>query len=1012
MRNLKKVISSVAAMALVASSASAFAVTFPDVDASASYANAVQTLTALKVVRGDDKGLFNPDNNVTRAEFTTMAVGALNETAAAQAQMTSEFTDAANTQQHWAAGYIAQGVADGFINGMGDGTFAPDEQVTYAQAAKMLVAAVGYTSYAEAAGGWPSGYVSQASSLGITKGVSATNDTALTRAQCAVMVYNAMLVPLCVIDEWETQVTLTGTVQTPKLKKLDGKENRDYQTLLTDKHDAYLVKGRVISTPRDTSLDKDEVKYNIEVSDNFDDTINISNSNKNNDFSEKFKVGETDAINMQFAYTEAIVQKDEDSDEFTILSITNYGNSKIVEFEADDLADDDKTIAVDQNTGLNTNYVDNVNQPKLPVYKSSSSSTTTKYDLAYGDNYLTTAVMYVNGVEVGVVTDANIKDYILNNTTGKVTLVDKTEVGSTSTDGKYDYIMVTYYVDAVVDYVSASSSSVKVYFKNAENRATRMEWDPDDSDLDLTFTKDGAKIAYTDLNEFDVLSIQYDMLNDSLTDFDYANIVVSSNVVTGNATSKDTTDYTVTVAGTEYDVNENLVDITGDAVELGTEYTFYIDAFGYVAYIDEGSSDKNYGVIVAMYRSSGDDYPTVRLITSDAKVVAYECKDDTEAAKFYSYATTGTANANATVPTGNSIFTKNTIATQIKSGATVCQYKLASGKIKFDKAYTGYGDADLEYKANSQKVGSYSISDAASKLIDMDEYMNNDTSTVSTLSVADFEDEATYTAYFFDKNNDSVYRFGIVFEGTSSIRPETQLAVVAKVNGQKDTENGDTCNSYTVYRANQEVELLIEQGTVYESDGTTAATIAEGSVIAYTMGSEGYAETDDVYVLYTPASTYQGNLANILANNDFNAQLDWVQKVSSGKNEGKYEIAYAGKTSSSKDVFAYVGAVYRKQNNTLELFTKQSNNVSNVADVVDLSLGSATGTYTFDYGKRVDKGVRLEVGTANQTNSTYNPIFINDKNQVQWGLDDIEPMTAFVKEVDGDVTDVILFIAD
>ncbi|MGN1116338.1 MAG: S-layer homology domain-containing protein, partial [Candidatus Ornithomonoglobus sp.] len=103
MRNLKKVISSVAALAIVASSASAFAGSFPDVDASASYSNAVETLTALGVVNGDDNGLFNPDNQVTRAEFTKMAVEALGEGDAATAQTTSQFADAANTTVHWAA---------------------------------------------------------------------------------------------------------------------------------------------------------------------------------------------------------------------------------------------------------------------------------------------------------------------------------------------------------------------------------------------------------------------------------------------------------------------------------------------------------------------------------------------------------------------------------------------------------------------------------------------------------------------------------------------------------------------------------------------------------------------------------------------------------------------------------------------------------------------------------------------------------------------------------------------
>ena len=89
-KNLKKVISSAAAVAIVASSASAFAVTFPDVDESASYANAVETVSALGVVVGDDNGLFNPDANVTRAEFTTMVVRALGEEAAATAATTPD----------------------------------------------------------------------------------------------------------------------------------------------------------------------------------------------------------------------------------------------------------------------------------------------------------------------------------------------------------------------------------------------------------------------------------------------------------------------------------------------------------------------------------------------------------------------------------------------------------------------------------------------------------------------------------------------------------------------------------------------------------------------------------------------------------------------------------------------------------------------------------------------------------------------------------------------------------
>jgi hypothetical protein len=73
-KNLKKVISSVAALTMVASSVAAFAVDFPDVESTASYAQAVQELSALDVISGYDDGTFGPDKLVTRAEITKMTL--------------------------------------------------------------------------------------------------------------------------------------------------------------------------------------------------------------------------------------------------------------------------------------------------------------------------------------------------------------------------------------------------------------------------------------------------------------------------------------------------------------------------------------------------------------------------------------------------------------------------------------------------------------------------------------------------------------------------------------------------------------------------------------------------------------------------------------------------------------------------------------------------------------------------------------------------------------------------
>ena len=130
-KNLKKVISSVAALTMVASSVAAFAVDFPDVESTASYAQAVQELSALDVISGYDDGTFGPDKLVTRAEITKMIVDALAERSSAEASTEStKFADV--SADHWAKGYINQGVANGFIAGMSDTEFDPDANVTYA----------------------------------------------------------------------------------------------------------------------------------------------------------------------------------------------------------------------------------------------------------------------------------------------------------------------------------------------------------------------------------------------------------------------------------------------------------------------------------------------------------------------------------------------------------------------------------------------------------------------------------------------------------------------------------------------------------------------------------------------------------------------------------------------------------------------------------------------------------------------------------------------------------------
>ena len=130
--------------------------------------------------------------------------------------------------------------------------------------------------------------------------------------------------------------------------------------------------------------------------------------------------------------------------------------------------------------------------------------------------------------------------------------------------------------------------------------------------------------------------------------------------------------------------------------------------------------------------------------------------------------------------------------------------------------------------------------------------------------------------------------------------------------------------------------------------------------------------------------------------------------------EKEIEIAYKGTPSATKDIFAYVGVVYEKGAKSMSLFTSKASGESQVADAIDIDPSSAN-VYTFDYNERANKGVRLSVGnSATQKGQTvFKQNLINEKNTVVWEdlLDNGTPQLAFVKEVDGDATDIVYYVA-
>jgi len=105
---------------------------FPDVDSGDWFNNEVSTITNAGVIQGLPDGTFRPHQEITRAEAATIVARFFE----AQEQAEVAFTDIAG---HWAEDYINTLADFGWVEGSGDGTFRPDDLLTRAELAAIVL---------------------------------------------------------------------------------------------------------------------------------------------------------------------------------------------------------------------------------------------------------------------------------------------------------------------------------------------------------------------------------------------------------------------------------------------------------------------------------------------------------------------------------------------------------------------------------------------------------------------------------------------------------------------------------------------------------------------------------------------------------------------------------------------------------------------------------------------------------------------------------------------------------
>ncbi|MBQ7751508.1 MAG: S-layer homology domain-containing protein [Clostridia bacterium] len=832
MKNFKRVISAVIALALSASTLVAVsAAKFTDVD-STNYAEAIDVLSALDVVHGYEDGSFKPDGEITRAEAATMIVGALNMMGDAQAAAgSSKFTDV-NEKASWATGYVNVGVAQGFINGMNDTTFAPQENVTYAQMCVMLTKITGYGDYAESYGGWPTGYTTMAASSGINKGVAVSNDTPLKRGQVAQMLYNAVTIPVLGISEYR----LDGN----SYKKLDGTGTNEYKSILSDKFEGFEIKATVDSFPAAGEVKLTNITSDYKAATDADRFFTV-----------KPTATTTGTINKAVIENGIDLSNSIQQQVRAILYVDHNDKIHLV-FAAQTDAVETKEVAADdlENVDYNTNK-----KIKFGTTKYTFENTVKVY--VNGDLYYTT---------VGTAADDTQIKNILDAATGNVKFA---KVASNATN--YDTIFVDAYIMGQVSNVSYKNESTTVKFSPAGNNLgsyksiTIADNDIDTDSVKISVTVDDKAIELKDLQEDDVIAIKTKIGAGTVIDSTNENItvLVSRDTISGKVSSIEdgTGENAFVINGETYAATDK----ANVGLKVGETYnTIYLDSFGRVySYNDEAVEDsKNYAILAKV-----TDKTDITLVLPDGTRKAYEAKD----ASIY------TANGGV-----KSVETPNVAVAGVTAGASVIncvvEYTVKSGQINSIKAVSPVAFTGAAYKESVAKVGTVGIG-SATGVINTDGASSYKDYTA--MKANEFIDEEIYNGAGFGKiGSTTTYSLVILTKAGFDYSANSRFAVIDADGWSKGSDaDGDPVDQLKVLLNGEKTTLDFEPKFADSGNGAYITPV-RGTAFFYTKDSDGLVDAYKPITIANITSTGTIGLAGLFGAGNYD-NTKWGSTIGS-----------------------------------------------------------------------------------------------------------------------------------
>ena len=777
---LSKVLSLMLAICMLFTMTSFAAPAFSDVEETATYAESVNVLSALNILKGyDEDGVtsFKPDGKITRAEFSAVVARMMGMGDAGNNKTTTNFSDV--PLDHWASGYISAAQGAGIINGMGDGTFQPEAEVTYEQSVKMLVAAIGYTPKAEAQGGYPTGYTLVGNQEGVTAG-TANQPGGAARSVVARLAYNTLTVP-------NMEQEVFGGINGPEYRR------NERVSILYTKLGIIKAEATIKEIPLDKNARNVTLAYNsidkVAQQNNWVAKVPASGSYTGELVPTSVIKGDVNLNGLQGLTVTALVDVNDDSDVRLVYAIPKTGKNPFVDVDPmllDKRADsgyvryyknisDDKTTAIQIDT---TRIADSVyiNLARQTAnYNDASSVVKEARDLAV--NAIQTNYRYVD----------------------------------TDNDGLYDTVFVTTIQSFIAGDVNTNSNKVfrDMDMTNTDStfNSASLELDPEDENVAWSLKDEtGKEIEITDIEKGQIVNIMeseegsnvfYDVtVNDSTISGIVSETYPEYNKVTGN----DETYYTI--GGQAYQTFFNL-----NPLKPGDEIEAMVAANGKIIGYAVSVTQRNYAMITAanVAEDFGKTYQ-LQLLKADGTIATLNIYDR--------FNDIGSDYAAADVAFKADFMPGTLVVYETNSKNEIKRIAPAKGDVvstanynlkKIDSTLTG-GDVKSTYRESSEKIGSYTIDDKTAIFTTETVQSGVNKNNVMLSSKSSLIDDHEYEGFVISDSSRIAFAV-VLFEAANQVKWDSYPLVITRVS-TKQVE-GESRVEYTGFVNGEETKLVV-----------------------------------------------------------------------------------------------------------------------------------------------------------------------------------------------------------